>query len=492
MTAAGRTTWLRVALAASALLTLALCSASDPEREAKLVAIQAAIDGGRWDEAIGAARALVEANPGDAPARAGLGAALLGKARNEEKVVDPVRLEQAKLAGDAEAFLDPSLFRTRVRYDDALRAEAEAELRRALEEDRGLLQPYLRLATLYAETGDLAREKATVAAAAQQFAGDGEAAAALLPYGEAHFRAGENKEALALFAPLAAAFPAEAAVALDHGAALFATGEYDRGVEALEKASAAHPGHGAIGRTLGQVYMFRLRWKEAADAFAALAAAEPGDRAIPLHQAASLMPIDPKAARVVLSGLIAADPERRDQTTAVASNLQLALSEADVNNDDLVRLSHQLNQAGMPQIGAAVAGCILSREPRSIPGRVMLAYIYDNMRYHDLALARLLEAAAIIREDPAAAAPFTLDGLAPHFGRVYFNLQEWSKAAAEFARVQQLGPLTFAAGVTHEKLGDYATAYGYFRKVIDEPGAPGLAERAREHLENPAYAPYRK
>ena len=484
--------WLRLFLGAVALMTLALCSAADAEHDAELASIQESIDGGQWDAAITAARALLEDEPDDAHARARLGTALLRKARTEEQVLDPARLERAKLANDAAAFLDPSLFRTEVRYDEALRDEAEVELRRAVEEDESILEAYVGLATIYSETGDFTREKAVVTSAAQEFAGDEHAASLLVTFGEKHFRSAAYEEALQLLTPLAEAFPGNPAVAVDYSAALFASGKYERGVEILEKAAADGPTQGNMRRTLGQMYMFLLEWKKAADTFASLALEEPEDRRIPLHQAAALMPLDPAAAKKILEGLIATDPERAEQTTAIASNFLLILTEENVPTDDLVRLASQLNQASFPQLGAAVSAYILRRDPRSIPGRVMLALVYDNMRYHDLALEKLDEATGIIREDPDAVAPFTEAGLALHYGRIHFNLEAWDEAAAAFSRAESLGPLALAAAIAFEQIGDYARAHEHFQDVVDRGEPAALVERARSHLDKDFYAPFRQ
>ena len=81
--------WFRAALGAALLSTLALCSASDPELDRKLSAVQASIDAKKWDEAIAAARILVAESGGDARTHAHLGVALLGKGRQEHEAVDP-------------------------------------------------------------------------------------------------------------------------------------------------------------------------------------------------------------------------------------------------------------------------------------------------------------------------------------------------------------------------------------------------------------------
>jgi tetratricopeptide (TPR) repeat protein len=452
--------------------------------------LQEAIAAERWDDAIAAARATLEADPDDPATRAGLGTALLGKARQETQVVIPSRLEAAKQSGDAAAFLDPSLFRTEVTYDEELREEAGVEFRRALELDPDSLEAYLGLARVQAE--DAPEQLEVLQAAAKRFAGDDDVGAQLLEFGVEHFRAGRVDLALPVFEALSAAYPDLADARLDLGAALFATAQYDRGIAALERLAADHPEDANVLRALAPMYMFRLRWDQAAARFAQLRELEEDDRWSAVHEAAARMPFQPDAAKALLQTVIDADPQRRDPVTAVASNLLTALTEKEIPAEDLIRLATQLNQFSYPQLAVAVTAFLRSREPRSIASRVMLAYLYDNLRYYDLALQQLDEAKGIIRADPEAAAPYTERRLAGHYGRVYFNMQQWEKAAQAFATADDLGPLALAAGITYEKLGNYPAAYAYFQQVVDGGGPEALVGRARSEMDKPVYAPFRK
>lgn len=469
-------------LAAPGTVVAAEDGGPDPLREA--------IAAERWDDAIAAARARLEADPDDPAARAGLGTALLGKARKETQVIIPSRLEAAKQSGDAGAFLDPSLFRTEVTYDDELREQAGVELRRALELDADSLEAYLGLARV--EAGDAPKQLEVLQAAAKRFAGDDEVGGRLLEFGVEHFRAGQVDLALPIFEAVAAAFPERTDARLDLGAAFFATAQYDRGIAALERLAADHPEDADVLRALAPMYMFRLRWEQAAARFAQLRKLEEDDRWTVVHEAAARMPIEPDAARALLQTVIDADPQRRDPVTAVASNLLTALTEKEIPAEDLVLLATQLNQFSYPQLAVAVIAFLRSREPRSVTARVMLAYLYDNLRYYDLALEQLDEAKSIIREDPEAAAPYTERRLAGHYGRVYFNMQQWEKAAQAFATADDLGPLALAAGLTYEKLGNYPAAYAYFKEVVDRGSPEALVQRARSEMDKPLYAPFRK
>jgi len=480
--------WMRALLAAALLPVLALCSGGDPELEAALERAEQELGASDWDAAIATTGEILLDRPEEARARVKLGRALLGKARIEEKVVDEGRMARARMSSDPEAFFDPDLFRTELSYDPDLVTQARAELEAALETDDSILEAHLGITGLYAAAGLVDKEREHIARAAAQFAGDEEALAALRAFGQDHFQAGRNAMALAIFDILSVSFESDPGLALSLGAALFATGRYDDGVAALEEASREYPEDVDLLNARGQVYLVRLEWKKAADVFEQLVSLLPDDAFAPVHQGAALMPIDAERAAQVLMEVIGPNPDPSDQAAAVASNLHLVVTAPEVETDDLVRLAAQLNQFRFPQLGAAVSGLILERDPESVPGRIVLAFIYDNMRYFDLALTELNEASQILTGPAGESAGLTLEDLYPHYGRVYYRMGDYAHAVEALTASPDPGRYAFTLAICHEHLEDFSRAYKLFRRVIDRGSPEQEVVQARAHLEKEVYA----
>lgn len=486
--------WVRVLLSALALSTLTLCSAADPELEKKLAAVQASIDAKQWDEAIAAAKALVEQSGADPRTHARLGSALLGKARHEQQQLDPQRLEQAKQANDPEAFFDPSLFKTEVAYDATLRGQAEAEMKKGLAEDAGLLEASLGLATLYAESDRFPEEKETIAAAAKAHAGEEDAGSRLLSFGERHFAAGRYDKALQIFAVLSESFPKLPAVALDYSAGLFASGKYADGIAALERAVAAHPADRKMLATLGQMYIYQSRWRQAADTFAQLVPLDPNDPLPAVHQGAALMPIEAAKAKEIFDGVVARAQGGGGTPVAIARNLVTAMTNPAVGTNDVIRLAADLGERSYPQIGVAVCAFVLARDPQNVPARLMTAFIYDNLRYYDLALARLEEARGIVGAQGAGdAGGIGPADLASHFGRVYYHMGEWRKAIDAFSMAEAPERFDLVVGISYENLGELPRAYEHLSRVAGNSALPpALVKQAQDRLALAQYAPFRQ
>ena len=480
-------TW-RVLLCAIPLMTMTLCSASDPELDAKLEAVQQSLDDQRIDEAVTAARDLA-ADSADPRVQARLGTALMRQARREEKVLDEDRVAAAGMANDPAAYFDPSLFRVEVSYDDELRQESEEAFGKALQGDDSLLEAYLGLATIYNESGRYEEEVALIARAAPAVKDVPDAAGMLVHFGELHLQARRYAAALGVLAPLQGTFPSEPAVALDYAAAKFASGSFAAGVAAVETALAANPTHVNMQQVLGQMRMYRLQWQQAADTFAKLVAQGIDDpRTALLHQGGSLMPIDMEAAQAILEQ---AAGDRRDQITAISRNLIVVMTSSEVTNDDIVRMVGQLNQNGFPQLGAALCGLLLSRDAQNVQAHVMLAYVYDTQRYNDPALAQLDEAAAIMKATPGKAGSFTTTELEMHYGRVHFNNKDYETAIDYLSRAGDPGSYGFILGLSYEGLGKYEEAYNALKRLVDKGTPEQLARRARHQLEKDVYATFR-
>jgi tetratricopeptide (TPR) repeat protein len=475
--------WFRAALGAAILSTLTLCSASDPELDRKLAAVQASIDAKLWDEAIASARTLVAESGGDARTHAHLGVALLGKGRQEQQAVVPEQLERAKQANDPAAFFDPSLFKTEVGYDAALKTEAEEELKKALAEDASLLEASVALATVYAESDRVAEEKEVIATAAKQHAGNAEAGSRLVTFGERHFKAGRYPEALAIFSLLSPAFPDVPAVVLDYSASLFGMGRYDEGIALLEAGAVAHPTDVNMLTTLGQMYLYRFEWRKAADTFAKLVPLDPNDILVQVHQGAALMPIDAAKSKEVLDAVVAKNPGTGGRPAAIAKNLVIAMTNAAVTTDDTLRLAADLMQLSYAQIGVAVCGYVLAREPQNIGARLVLGMIYDAMRYYDMSLARLEEVRGLIdRRATSEPGDFTLELLQAHLGRVYSHMGKDREAIAAFAATDDPGRFNLIIAVSYERLGEYAKAYDHFTRVVLKGEPAPQVEEAKKHL----------
>jgi tetratricopeptide (TPR) repeat protein len=485
--------WARVALAALALSTLALCSPSDPELDRKLADVQASIDAKKWDEALAAARALVEANGSDARTHAALGAALLGKAREEHTEVDPERLQEAKQANDPAAFFDPSLFRTEVAYDDTLRGQAEAELKKALAADPSLLDASIALATIYAEMNRFPEEKETIAAAARAHAGQEDAGARLLSFGERHFKAAAYPQAFEIFTLLSASFPQQPAVVLDAAAGMFATGKYAEGIAELEKAVAANPANDRMLSTLGEMYVFRSEWRKAADAFGRLAPLVPKDLMPVVEQGAALMPVDADRAKALFDGVVGKGGGTNDRAVTMAKNLTIALTNPAVGADDTLRMAADLVQLSYPQIATAVCGLVLAREPQNLGARLMLGFIYDHLGYYDLALARIDEVKGLVTaRGTSEPGQISLTDLNSHYGRVYFHMGEYRKAIDAFSAAKSPERFDLFVGLSYEKLGDLAKAYDHLSRVVAAGQPEALVKEAKARLAADQYAPFRK
>jgi tetratricopeptide (TPR) repeat protein len=475
--------WLRAAFGAALLSTLTLCSASDPELDRKLAAVQASIDAKSWDEAIASARTLVAESGSDPRTHAHLGVALLGKGRQEQQTVVPEELERAKAANDPGAFFDPSLFKTDVGYDATLKTEAEAELKKALAEDASLLEASVALATVYAESDRLAEEKEVLAAAAKRNAGNAEAGARLLSFGERHFKAGRYAEAEAIFSLLSDSFPDVPAVVLDHSASLFGLGRYNDAVAALEGAVAAHPADINMQTTLGQMYLFRFEWRKAADTFGKLATLDPHDTLAQVHQGVALMPVDAAKSKELLDAVVAKNPGVSNRPVAIAKNLVTAMTNPAVTSDDTLRMAADLMQIAYPQVGVAVCGYVLAREPQSIGARLVLGLIYDSMRYSDMSLARLEEVRGLIeRRATSEPGEFTLAMLQAHFGRVYSHMGKDREAIAAFEATDDPGRFNLIIALSYERLGEYDKAYDHFTRVVLKGEPVPQVNEAKKHL----------
>ena len=176
----------------------------------------------------------------------------------------------------------------------------------------------------------------------------------------------------------------------------------------------------------------------------------------------------------------------------MAANLRVVLTAPEVFTDDLVLLAHQLNRDSYPQIAAAVCGLMLRRDPESVPGRVMLAYVYDTMRYFDLALQVLDEVSDILAGYPEGSGPFSVADLSSHYGRIYFRMGNYSEAIKALEATEDPDRFTFTLALSHENLGEYEEAYELFRRVVDREGVPAAQTTgAHQHLEKDLYAPFR-
>ena len=491
MTTSERRPWLRVLVGTALMGTLALCSAADPEEEKQIGELQAMLEEERWDDAIAAAGVVLEEEPENARVRAKLGLALLGKARNEEQVLDEDRFDRLQQSTEPADFFNPSLTRTEVEFDDSLREKASAELDRALQSDPDNLDALIGMAKLHAEAERTEQEVEFLSRAAAAHAGDEEAGRRLISFGERYFARGEYDQALEIFTVLDESFGKIPEVALDYSAALFASGKYDEGLKTLQKAASANRENQRILMTLGQMHLFRKNWAQAAEAFGSAAKLAPDDALLQAHEAAALMPVDATAARGKFQAMVDADPGVTEQPTMIAQNLQVALADSRVNAADLVMLADDLNRARLPQIATAVGGLLLSRDPDSIAARLVLASVYDGMRYFDLALEILDEASVIILDNPAAAAgQFGRDDLVASYARAYMRKGDFQKAVDMFLSADNPARFRFGLGVAYESMEDYEKAYAIFQEVADGAN-PQQTKAARQRMQNEVFEPYR-
>lgn len=482
--------WLRTLLGAMLLASLALCSAADPEEEARLGRLQEMLEAESWDEVIAEAGGILADSPDNATARAKLGLALLGKARSEESVLDESRFQQTQGATDPSAFFDPNLFRTEVNYDDTLRAQAREEFERVLSGSPGNLDALVGMATFHYEAGEFDEEKEAISRAAKAHKGNEEAGRRLLRFGELFFAEARYADALEVFQLLHESFPEDPTVALDYGAAQFANGRYDTGIETVALASAKDPENERVLQTLGQMYLFRLRWAEGAKVFEAAGKLSPDDSMITVHRGAALMPVDPDGARAAFQAVVDGDPDKTTPASVVAANLLVALDESKVTTPHLVYLSNELSRQRMPQIAATLGGVLLVRDPKSIGGRLVLAAVYDGLQYFDLSRQTLQEAERIFQEDPGASAPYTRIDLTGSAGRSYFTQGDYQKVIELFESSSDPERFRLALALSHEQLGNYDRAFAYFTQIVEagEPAAQAL--QASEHLEKPEYSEF--
>ena len=339
------------------------------------------------------------------------------------------------------------------------------------------------LATVYAESDRIAEEKEVLAVAAKKHAGNAEAGARLASFGERHFKAGRYPEAEAIFSLLADSFPDVPAVVLDHAASLFGLGRYDEAITSLEKAIVSHPSEVNMVTTLGQMYLFRFEFRKAADTFAKLVPLNPQDVLAQVHQGAALMPIDAAKSKELLDAVVAKSQGTGGRPVAIAKNLVIAMTNPAVTSDATLRLAADLMQLSFPQMGVAVCGFVLAREPQSIGARLVLGLIYDGMRYYDMALARLEEVRGVIqRRATSEPGEFTLPMLQAHLGRVYSHMGKDREAIAAFQATDDPGRFNLIIGLSYERLGEYDKAFDHFTRVVVKGEPAPQVNEAKKHL----------
>ncbi len=478
----------RAVLGTLLLAGLALCSAADPEQPARIERLQQLLEDQQWETVITEAEAILADNPDNAAIRAKFGLALLGKARIEEPVLNKAKADQLEGATDPGAFFDPALFRTEVTYDDGLWSEAGKEFDKVLAQSPDNLDARVGLASIHGRAGDYEQQREQIRLAARAHAEDQEAGRLLLRFGEKYFASGRYDDALAIFGILVESFGEDATVVLDYGAAQFATSQYDDGIATVEKASALDPENENLHHTLAQMYIFRMYWEEAAAVYQRLAEQFPDNPMMTVQRGAALLPESVERGREILQKVVDADPEKSDGASTVASNLLLGLDQG--NAADLVQLADELNARRLPHLAATVGGVLLVREPDSVAGRLVFAALYDGLRYFDLSLLMLRDAAKVIGEKPDSSVPFTRDDVIASQGRTYLRMGNDRQAVQAFLSADNPQKFFLPLGLAYERLHDYRKAYDYFIQVVEGGGAGPELVMASEHLAQEEYSAF--